>query len=154
MSPRRKLPTHITNETTVSEAIEFAFNTFADLSQEVLEVVDNCPENLRSSERIETLEEIGTTLEGLTQPDVPQLIAEAEVTWLEPRVTDRRRGHSRAVRRDIAVIALCAVHLAATDASQDPSNAREIRDDCRAFAEAITETIDAVEGLDFPSGRG
>ena len=55
-------------EMRLGDAVAEAFDTFRDLADEYREQIDNAPENLQQSQRVQTMEETANTLEELEAP--------------------------------------------------------------------------------------
>jgi len=91
-------------ETNLGEAVLDAFDVLQELAGECREVVDNAPEGLKQTQRIQTLDETANALEDLSAPDVSAELAEIKVSL--PKL---RRARSRRDRRDLAldIIAAC-----------------------------------------------
>jgi hypothetical protein len=76
-------------EVTLEHAVHDAFLDLADLGEECREVVDNAPEGLNQTQRIQTLDETASELENLQEPEVPAELAELSVKYLPGRVRSR-----------------------------------------------------------------
>ena len=116
-------------------SIDDAFNALTELGDDVQSIVDNAPEGLNQSERIQTLEETASTIQGFDLPDVPESLTDEEFTYSESVPTRKGRQPSRAVQASNAA----AVFRAAAERAQ------EVLDNSREKWEAWDEW----EGLDL-----
>jgi hypothetical protein len=123
----------------VSDLVDCAFNCFEDLATEVGDWYDNLPESLQSGDKGCALEEAGSTLENLLQPDVGEGIGAIQVYHLPIYGTG-----SRPSRRDEAVGSLQAVveALGAVENKDD--------DQLRELIDELENAICEAEGVEFP----
>ncbi len=121
---------------TVAELVDDAFGAFIDLAGEIGDWYDNLPEGFQSGDKGCVLEEARSTLDGLSQPDVPESIGESQVFYLPLEDTS-----SRASRRDDAVGRLQVV-VEALNGSEDAET--------KAFIDELDNAISEAEGVDFP----
>lgn len=149
----------------VADAVSMAFGVLEELAGECREIVDGASEGLSQTQRIQTLDETAGQLESLSEPEVPDLLGQERVEYVE---ATKSRGASRAVRRDNAVSALQAVverleeklegleeklkdgHVTkvAIDGVQGEIETVEgLRDECQS-------AIDEAEGCEFPGMYG
>src|SRR5262249_6148803 len=91
-------------EKPLGEALADGVGERQDLAGQCREVVDNAPEGLNQTQRIQTLDETASCLEDLDTPDVSAELAETNVSLPKPR-----KPRSRRDQRDIALdlIAAC-----------------------------------------------
>ena len=80
MAKRAKKPTHKTTSTLIADGISQAFSEIEELGSSMREWFDNCNENLQQSDKMQTVEQTADTLEGLSEPDLPD--------WLTPEQSD------------------------------------------------------------------
>jgi dsDNA-binding SOS-regulon protein len=158
-APRKKRPAYksVEYKGTVSSVTD-AYDSLEELASEVREIVDNSPEGLNQTQRIQTLDEAAGTLESLSRPDVPEAVAELAIAYSEAHPTDKRREPSRAIRASNYASVLRAAsdrvreqleaHREETDEDQDEW------DDMEQFANQLDEDADAVEGCEFPGMMG
>lgn len=145
---------NVNTESNVS-AIDDACSSLEELGGECREIVDNASENLQQTSRIQTFEETAGTLEGISAPDVPEVIAELPITYSEQISTRKGRGESRAVRCSNAVSVLQAAEAAAQEWYDDEANAEHAdRDDVDNFITEIQNIIGDAEGCEFPGMYG
>lgn len=129
----------------IAEAVSYALGEIQSLAEETREVVDGASGTPReSTQRIQTLDETASTLEGLEEPSIDEAII-MEVTFSEALPRSRRKGLSRASRRDNATSALDAAIQALTDA--DNENYQELIDD-------LERIKDEADGVEFPGMFG
>jgi hypothetical protein len=128
----------------LTEAVKGAFDDLAELAEECREVVDNAPPGISETQRIQTLDETASTLEGLEAPDVPDELAECKVLY------ETRKIRSRSDRREAACLVIegCVSMLDGLD-EKHPSHAKACE-----LAEALGEASSEVEYLDFPGMCG
>lgn len=147
-------------DSTVS-AISDAISDLTSLGDECREIVDNASENLQQTSRIQTFDETAGTLEGISEPDVPECVAELPITYSEQISTRKGRGESRAVRCQNSL----AVIQAAREAVDEWINTRteELGDkvdddeDVQAAVEFVGELENLesdIEGCEFPGMYG
>jgi hypothetical protein len=134
---------------TIGSIVADAYSDIETLAEEMREQVDNMEgtpaENLPKfevvSEAADTLENVNTT------PDVPSHIEAREIEYFYSVNKNKRQGPSRVVRLSNACEALRQIieHLD-TEGEKD--------DALRDFSSELQDTIDNVEGVEFPSFRG
>lgn len=141
-------------DSTVS-AISDAISDLTSLGEECREIVDNASENLQQTSRIQTFDETASALEGLSEPDVPEVVAELPITYVEQISTRKGRGESRAVRCANSVAVLQAAQEAVAMWLEDEENEKhEDRDDVEQLANDLEEIIGEAEGCEFPGMYG
>lgn len=125
---KAKLPVEHTYE--IEGAVSDGFGALEELGSEMRERFDNAPENLQQTDTNQRVSEAADTLEGLSQPDVPDCIAGVDCSFKS--VPNKRT--SRAARRDDAI---------------------EILDAAKSAAESWLEENEEIEvGEDIPDGDG
>lgn len=148
----------VRQEASIADAVSAAFSELEELGNECREVVDNASEGLSQTQRIQTLDETASTLEGISEPTVPDDFGDIKIGYIE---LTKRRGVSRSARRDNAVAKLSGVVDACeeelekfgdeenrTDEHQTQYEAIELlRDDCQ-------QLLDEAEGCEFPGMYG
>ena len=149
---------------TVKDAYDGAISDIEMLAEEMRSWADNMSgTNLENSSKYETVEEAANTLEGVAQEDVPPAISEISVTYTTTQFS--RRHLSRATRLSHAVAALEGVIAAAQvwieereKLTQEPGDEvegfEEAREEVTAFIDTVQQTIDEVEGVEFPGMYG
>ena len=146
MKAQAKFTSH---KATIDGIIDDAYSMLADLRDEVQEVVDNAPEGLQNSSRIETLSETASQLDGFVDspPDVPENVQEIEVTYYCTNFG--KKGPSRRDRRDEAVGMLNAVaeHLRG-DSQYDTDT------DVQELLEELDDACSTAEECEFPGMFG
>lgn len=141
-------------DSTVS-AISDAISDLTSLGEECREIVDNASENLQQTSRIQTFDETASALEGLSEPDVPECVAELPITYSEQISTRKGRGESRAVRCANSVAVLQAAQEAVAMWLEDETNEEHAeRDEVEQLANDIEEIIGEAEGCEFPGMYG
>lgn len=141
-------------ESTVS-AISDACSALEELGGECREIVDNASDGLKETSRIQTFDETAGTLESISEPDVPECIAELPITYSEQVSTRKGRGESRAVRCQNAVSVLQAAVEAAQEWLDDEANAEHNdRDDVDTFVNEVESIISDAESCEFPGMYG
>lgn len=156
----------IQHSTTVSGAVSDAFSALQSLGEELREWYDNLPEGLQGGSKGDALSEAADILEGLSEPDVPDSVAEVAVNYS----TLPSRRQSRRERRDEAVQLLAhavdalqesidnaqselndlqsADETEANDAAE--TALQEIVDEGESARDEIQQVIDEAEGVEFP----
>lgn len=147
----------ITSTASIADCVSMGFSDLEELASEAREIVDNASEGLAQTQRIQTFDETASSLENITEPEIPETIdATTQLTYSEQT---KRKGCSRAVRCSNAVSKLSAVvswcedrlnELA--DKEDDPAfvtceDIETLRDDCQ-------QAIDEAEGVEFPGMYG
>lgn len=140
---KRKEPTQ--HQSTISAAVSDAFNALEELGTEMRERYDNAPENLQQTDVNQRVDECANTLEGLSEPDMPECIAEVAMEYSQP--TYGRRGPSRADRcSDACSILSAAVSACETWLEDDANKGTEDLTFDDIPADKLTILIDA-EGI-------
>jgi len=123
----------------LADAVAGAFGELQELADECREVVDNAPEGLNATPRIETLDETASTLEGLDAPDIPAELAEIKIT-----LPKQRKPRSRRDRRDNALGTL-TVCIEALDAVEENDPRRKEAADLRDELESASSEAEQCE---------
>ena len=132
-----------------------AISELQSLAEECREIVDNAEGGLAETARIQTFEETASTLEGISEPEVPEVVDELEIRYVEQRSTRKGRGESRAVRCANAVSLLQAAQEAVSVWLEDDANEKhDARDDVEQLANDLEEIIGEAEGCEFPGMFG
>jgi ParB-like chromosome segregation protein Spo0J len=126
----------------LGEAISDAFGMMQELCDECREVVDNTPENLRATQRIETLDETASALENLSAPDVS-----AELAKIKIRLPIGRKPRSRHDRMDDAVTIINKC-IEALDDIVDENDPRH--KEARSLRDVLDNNLSEVEMCEFP----
>lgn len=153
-------------EACVADAVSSAFTELTDLAGECREIVDNASEGLAQTQRVQTLDETASALEGLSEPaEVSEKIGAARIRYTE---STKKGGLSRAVRRDNAVAALqsvvdwCGERIeeietelrAANEEEEAESNLENEKGELESLRDDAQEAIDAAEACEFPGMYG
>lgn len=134
-----------------------ALSEIVSLAEECREIVDNASEGLSQTQRIQTLDETASVLEGLSEPDVPEGV-EIDVTY-EP-FRPRRRPYSRAARCGQACYMLgqCIDALEQLIENKKHAEGGDGKDDEILSVENLKDEIESVksdaESVDFPGMYG
>lgn len=146
----------------VADAISYAYGEISSLHDEIEEAVSGMEDSpgLAATSRCQTLAETRDTLsEHTDEPDdVPDMAGEIEVSYTE----NREKRLTRAGRRDNASGALSACVDALNswaDEREEEVRDRDGEDDggideARELASSLQETIDAIDGVEFPGMYG
>jgi hypothetical protein len=137
--PRRKRKPPKVEETTIGAAVNEAFAEWQGLAEEIRGVVENAPESLQQSQRIQTLDETASTLENLEEPKVADELGSIKVSFPVYKLT------SRAARNGFAAGALEACIEALTGNSSEAAN--DLRD-------VLQNAVDETQYCDFPGMYG
>lgn len=162
----KKSPTKVSS-VLISDGISQAFGEIEDLGSSMREWFDNCNENLQQSDKMQTVEQTADTLEGLSEPDLPD--------WLTPENSDEgpRFDHveanitplaysrrSRATRcSDVCsllqniVDALLEIEEAEEGKKEKEKNQEKI-DECSTLRDELENAISELEGCEFPGMYG
>src|SRR3954471_4751791 len=133
----------VAHSTTVSGAVSDAFSALQSLGEELREWYDNLPEGLQGGSKGDALSEAADILEGLSEPDVPESVADVAVNYS----TLPSRRQSRRERRDEAVQLLAhavdAVQESIDNAQSELQNADE--SEANDAVDALQEIVDEGE---------
>ena len=143
-------------------SISDAISELESLGEECREIVDNAEGGLRETSRIQTFEETAGTLESVSEPDVPECIAELSINYGEQRPTRKARSMSRQVRCSNAIAVLQAASEAAqqwlddTDCQPEDmsSEKEEQRDEVQTFIDELDNIVGDCESCEFPGMYG
>lgn len=137
-----------TREGTVG-SIDDAYSEIAELGDEMRSNADSMQgTNLESTEKYTTTEEAADTLEAISAPEVPDVIAELAMSWSESINKRKGRGPSRDVRLGNAIAILhAAVETAQSWAADNPDH--DDHDDVEQFVSDLEDTISDVEDVEF-----
>ena len=153
----------IETKTTIGDAASSAFSMIEELAEEMREAFDNTPESLQSSAVGEARGEAADTLEGISEVDVPEFLADIAVVYSTPKYG--KRGPSRRQRRDEAVTMLDACTsvleqeipeaklLEIIQEHKDQSLA-SLREAIEELASELTNAKDEADGVEFPGMFG
>lgn len=154
---------------TISDLISEACSELTSLAEEMRERADNTPENLQCGQTYQTVDETASELENVSEPDVPEGVADIPVT--RPKQSKRRRK-SRATRCaeacDLLHAAIAGLEdyleesdpdsASAKNTAPEPADTKQETEDKRAAAETLRdkcqEIVDACESLEFPGMYG
>jgi hypothetical protein len=153
---KRKTPAYKPSKCagTVS-SITDAVSELESLAEECREIVDNSGEKLAETQRIQTFSETADTLEGISEPSIPDVISGDGISYIEMVPSRKGRGTSRSTRRDNAVNVLQAALDAAEDFLDDEENEEhDERSDVEMFVSEVQDIIDNAEGCEFPGMYG
>ncbi len=151
---RRPAYKSVACEGTVS-SVSDAISELESLAEECREVVDNSGEKLAETQRIQTFSSTADTLEGISEPEVPDAISSLDISYSESRPSRKGRGTSRATRRDNAVSILQAAVEAAQGFLDDEDNKEhDARDDVQTFIDEVENIVSEVEDCEFPGMYG
>lgn len=103
---------HTTLKSPVSGAISDAFSTFQELRDEMAEWANNMEEKFGSTQKYEDVRGAADALDGFADnepTDIPEAIADDEITLTAGRKSSKKSPHPRYLRRDNAVASLDAV---------------------------------------------
>jgi hypothetical protein len=153
-SPKRKRrPKFIERKETLAEAVSWAFTDLTGLGDEMREAFDNTPESLQQSGVGMAREEAASTLECLSQPDVPAELAEVQVMWSEVSRAPSRHV-SRAMRRDDAIAILDACVSVLSETADNESNPQDLRNAASCLRDEIEGAKEEAEYVEFPGMYG
>jgi len=152
----RKRPTIRINTytSTTGATIGNAYSDLMSLAEEMRDWASNMEgTGLENTEKYQTVSETADALDSLNEAEVPASLAELTVTYQETLPYDKRRGPSRATRRDncVAMLQQSIEALQALRDAEGPPLSEEDLQNLEALADDLQETIDEVEGLEFPS---
>jgi len=137
-------------------SISDAFSAIEELGSEMRETYDNMEgANMGHMSKCEMAGEAADTLEGFSEPDVPEFLQDIEISYSES--VNKRKGAScsRAVRLANA----CAVFEAACAAIEqwlddNESASEEQREEAEQLKGDIEEICNEAEGVEFPGMFG
>lgn len=142
-----------TEDYCVADAVSGGYSELEELASECREMFDNASEGLQQTQRLQTFEQTADTLEGLSEPDVPECVGELRFQVRLEIPNRPRRGLSRATRCANAT----ALLQGALDAMQawleensEHDDASDVEDQCNGIENDISE----AEGAEFPGMYG
>ena len=139
---KRKL---IKIETTVADAVSTAFGVITELAEEMRDAFDNTPKSLQQSGVGEARGEAADTLESISEPDVPEDMADIKIEFETLPLMARA---SRAQRlSDGLHYAYLAIEAAEAAEGLD-------EDEVSTFTTEVQDMIDEAEGVEFPGMFG
>jgi len=97
-------------ESTIADAVSFAFGEIESIKDELQEWYDNLPESFQNGSKGDMLQETVSALEGSSEPDVPD-----EASGIGLSYTEWSGRIGRPKRRDACVSAINAAAEAARD---------------------------------------
>jgi hypothetical protein len=151
MARTKRVP--IKHESAVDGIVADAFSTLEELGGEMREAYDNMPQSLQGGDVGSRRNEAASTLEGLSQPDAPDCVAQLAVTYFT--MPPKRRYVSRSARRDEATTMLSAVVEALDAWMDDDANAEhDGRDGVDSYRDGVQALLDEAEGVEFPGMYG
>ena len=145
--PKAKRIKLIEHESTVAEAVEEAFSDLTELANEVRDIVDNAPESLQQTGRIQTLEASADELENLEAPDVPDALSKIQLKYALPK----RRYLSRQSRMTDSASAILESCVEALNGIDEQN---ENRAAAQELASELESAIDATSNCEFPGMYG
>jgi hypothetical protein len=135
----------------IADAISEAFGEIEALAQEMREWADNLEEKFSSTSKYETVSSSADTLEGYTDPDMPEGLPAMEVEFMD--LPQRKRGYSRADRCGQACYILdqCIIVL---EEQSEKLEGGEARDACESLRDDLENAKGDCEGVEFPGMYG
>jgi hypothetical protein len=144
--PKRRPLKMTPYERKLADAIGSAIEDLNELAEQTREIVDGAPDNLRETERIQTLEMSADSLENIEVPDVPDVLAEIVVPFSLPK----RRYVSRASQAaDATSILQACIEKLWVIAEDDTLNA-----EAQQLADDLDEIVNAAANCEFPGMYG
>lgn len=131
----------------LADAVSYAYGEISSLAEEVREVVDSAEGGRAETQRIQTLGETADTLENISEPNVPETLAQIQVSFLE--IPSGKRGLSRAKRRDNATSAMSGV-VAILENLEDEA----LQDEADELRDQVENDQSEAEGAEFPGMFG
>lgn len=136
-------------------SIEDAYSALEDLGNECREIVDNAPEGLNQTDRIQTFDETAGTLENMSAPDIPECVQDLAIGYSEAVWARKRGGISRARRCENAASVLQAAVGALEEWLDDEANAEhDDRDEVESLKDQLDSDAGEAEGCEFPGMFG
>lgn len=157
-----------TEDYCIADAVSGGFSELEELASECREMFDNASEGLQQTQRLQTFDETASTLEGLSEPNVPEYVGELRFQVRLEIPNRPRRGLSRATRCANAVAllqgALEAVQerISQWESDRDEEGASEVQvaenqehiDEAQELANELESAISNAEGAEFPGMYG
>lgn len=139
-------------QSTVLGCIEGAYDELSNLQQECQEIVDNAPEGISETQRIQTLGEAADYLDGADDhPDIPECVQDLVVYYTEDR--RKSRSTSRQTRCNDA-IGLLQGAVGEMGSWLDDNRGHDDADDVQQAIDEIEEMINNAESCEFPGMMG
>lgn len=125
------------------------------LGEECREIVDNAPPGLADTQRIQTFEETASSLESVQDLDIPEVVTDLAIGYIEQRWSRKRGGPSRAVRCENACAVLWAAQGALEEWLDDDANEEhDDRDEVEQLMGEIADALSYAEDAEFPGMFG
>jgi hypothetical protein len=122
-----------------------AFGEFESLASELREWHDNLPKNLQDGDKGSQLEEGAYALEGLNQPDVPEVLKKVQVLHF-----DDLQARSRSARCSEACSLLDACINELEEFAESDGVSQEEKDAAEELKDELQTAKDNAEGVEFP----
>jgi hypothetical protein len=140
-------------KTTVADAVSNAFSDLNGLAEEIREVVDNASgTNFENTQRIQTLDETASTLEGLSEPEINENMGKLEVEYRES-LPSGRKGLSRRMRCENAISALDAA-IAVLQEKADELGEGDQQEEYEGLVNELEDIKGNAETCEFPGMYG
>lgn len=143
-------------DTTVGDAINTMCSGIESLGQELRDWYDNMPENMQGGSKGDEVDEAATTLEDISEPDVPASIKDFPLSFralpLLKRATrsDRLDDFLSYGRQAIEVIEARIEGLAVRDPARTEEDQQEEIDAMETLRDETQQCIDDAENVSFP----
>jgi len=141
-------------KSTVADAVGEAWAELESLKDEFREMHDNCNEGLQQTQKMQTVDETASTLENMSEPEVPDWLCPTEVTiqrWANAR---KGRGLSRADRCGQACDIIDSVVTELESEAKVDGVDQDKKEAVEALRDALEEIRNEAEGLEFPGMYG
>lgn len=133
-------------DTTLGDMVSDALQQITTLGEEFREIFDNSPESLQGNDVNQTRDSTASTIEGLSEPDVPEALAALPMKWAAWQSARKGRGLSRADQAAEAAAMLEAV--------RDLLDERDTDEDAQALRSEVDDLHSEIDGLEWPGQFG
>ena len=140
-----------TIELTIAATVGDCYSTLENLGQEFRDICDNTPDSLQSTDLYDRRDTTASTIEGMSEPDVPEWLGEVTFIWTQwPRSSTKSRGGQCSE----AAAMLQAVVDKLDELIEANSYTKEQNDDMASLKDDLETIISEAEGCEWPGMFG
>jgi hypothetical protein len=149
--PKRTTKPKPTTQLSIGATVGDAYSTLEGLGQEFRDICDSTPDSLQSTDLYDRRDTTASTIENLSEPDVPEWLSGIEFTWTQwPRSSTKSRSGQCAE----ATAMLQAVADKLDEMIEANTQSKEQNDEMRTLKDELEEIINEAEGCEWPGMFG